>query len=481
MANRYAFIPAANWRPGFIANSSALTARLVEHYGGFGGMPAGVLAHYVRMGSNYTIKMPADEEGAKAVVSALETALKGAEDAARMADQLARSKPDPEQRMQQPMPERAREPMPEELAAEENSHADRALAFYNFMHSRGAVRADHAVRELLMNPEHGFYAAQVNLASDRPEITTPLLRSQGYALSLAQALGHMAAWYEGREMQHDGPIVIAETGSGSGALARAFMQLNTEHRWWWIGQERSMRYICVEPNAKHRKALAQIPGVEVVEGTAQLTGLPSGSVDVLIDHEVLDCLPYRSVHYDPKARKISQEAFVTLNAHGKAQVEFRNAERDKELAAFETYLSISRNGDRYRTFSPEYWAYWEESQRVLRDGGKRVAIDYVPMFGSIGNKAEDLGMALFRPYKNDITHAIDFGFQSKLAKEHGFGTVQVGDILDFMTMHNSPPRMGLMEGMGWMFMMATKGGQEMEARGYGESGNYGGASRVGTW
>lgn len=72
-----------------------------------------------------------------------------------------------------------------------------------------------------------------------------------------------------QDLSQPDQLVIADVGAGTGISARLFA-------------DRGMRVWAIEPNAAMRDAATPHPGVTFLEGTAEQTGLPDASVDLVV-------------------------------------------------------------------------------------------------------------------------------------------------------------------------------------------------------
>ena len=174
----------------------------------------------------------------------------------------------------------------------------------------GRVRFDKFAREHLMNPECGFYSRRADIARNPAQVVTPS-RLEEYAVPFSLFVSSVVMT-RSQGIQEGKPVVFAEIGGGSGSFKKAFL----EH-WEFYNNEglnRNIEYISIDPNPNHRAS--QSFAGKVVEGTAQRTGLPDRSVDVLFDDEVIDCLPFRIAKFDKNDGRIHYEAFVKAENGG---------------------------------------------------------------------------------------------------------------------------------------------------------------------
>ncbi len=300
-----------------------------------------------------------------------------------------------------------------------------------FIRERGGrVRFDVFAREHLLGEKFGYYSTKVDmtkrdgtLGSMLDNVFTPSVEPK-YAQAVS---GLVAGWVAKRcQMTNSASAVFAEIGGGAGNFKKAFLE-----QWPAIGGNRiRLEYISVEPNPNHRAA--QSPDGTAIKGTAQKTNLPDASVDFLFDEEVLDCMPFRIMKYDGK--QLQSEAFVIAREGAMLELKYDKVERDELASIFEMYLSKIDSKAGTVVFSNDYEAYWKESMRVLKPGGSRFSIDYVPI-GKLNNDSitEKRAQYILRvPYREDLTHLIDYRLQNAFAYAAGFGKIVVSGLASLL-------------------------------------------------
>lgn len=170
------------------------------------------------------------------------------------------------------------------------------------------------------------------------------------------------------------PLVAADIGAGTGISARLFA-------------DRGVRVFAVEPNAAMRETAEPHPGVTFVEGTAEATGLPTASLDLVI------CA--QAFHWF-KPREALDEFRRIVKPSGR--LVFLVNERDNEDAAMRAYnaaikaaaereLSEGMRGSvddalRAAGFAPAP-ASFPYTQALSREGlvGRARSASYVPKEG----------------------------------------------------------------------------------------------------
>ena len=286
--------------------------------------------------------------------------------------------------------------------------------------SGGRVRFDKFAREHLMNPECGFYSRKADIARNPAQVCTPS-RLEEYVVPLSLFVSGVVM-QRSQAIPRGRPVVFAEIGGGSGSFKKAFL----EH-WEFYNSEglnRRIEYISIDPNPNHRAS--QSFAGKVAEGTAQGTGLPGRSVDVLFDDEVMDCMPFRIAKFDKKDGRISYEAFVKAE-NGGLRVFYDSVEYDEGVRFYERHLKGMGGMKGDCNWSEDYGAYWKESHRVLVPGGLRLSADYstdtMPT-----HQGQGQCQAISEPYDVDLTHFVDFPLQAKIAKMNGFMLAEVEEM-----------------------------------------------------
>lgn len=285
--------------------------------------------------------------------------------------------------------------------------------------SGGEIRFDVFAQEHLHGEKSGFYGKLVNLAdSSESRVPTPSQDSFEYRNALAQFVVLIANEIRQRRTgERNSPVVMAEIGGGAGELKREILSVANQNGI-------PLDYISIEPNEHHRQAQT-IQGTRVLAGMADNIPLPDSILDLLIDEEVLDCLPIRVLEWNAKKGKFERELFVSLhNEQLRAEWRVREA-TDNYLDHREHELKNRGYDFKYYHYAPRQWQYLAESGRVLRTGGVKFAIDYgyndlKELF--VPNFADDVGhelMAIANPYSVDLTHYVDFHLLSKLSTFQG--------------------------------------------------------------
>jgi len=287
------------------------------------------------------------------------------------------------------------------------------------------VRFDAFVQEHLLGEKCGYYSTKVDMSKGaRPEVYTPNSDPE-YSRAVSGTMVRLAV--NRSSMMGLRSVVFAEIGGGSGNFKRAFLE-----QWPTISGERiGLEYVSVEPNPNHRTA--QSPDGKAVKGTAQKTGLKAASVDFLFDEEVLDCFPFRLMKFNGKT--LQSEAFVLARDGAMLELRYDAVERDELAGMFEMYLSKTNAKPGVVVFSNDYEKYWEESMRVLKPGGSRFSIDYVPM-GQLNddNVTAMRAQHIVRvPYQEDLTHMIDYRLQCVFAGAIGFVNMKVSSLMSLLT------------------------------------------------
>ena len=293
----------------------------------------------------------------------------------------------------------------------------------NFIKTNGGaekcVRFDNFAREHLMGAT-GFYSTQVDMRRGPGQVNTPSFNER-YVNTVSLILVLKALKHVAKMGANKKKFVFAEIGGGNGNFKRAFISTWEHYGAVQAGESifPDLEYISVEPNPNHRAA--QSFAGKVVKGTAQKTGLPNSSVDLLFDEEVVDCLPFRIVKYDPEKKNIYYEAFVQIEPDNTLNIVFEKAERDEGIAFYEKFLKTRTPYIGDLNWSDDYPKYWAESFRVLKPGGVRVSIDYSVERTAVSNSR--YCYALREPYLVDLTHYVDYKLQTIIALQQGFNFV----------------------------------------------------------
>ncbi|MFH1470232.1 MAG: SAM-dependent methyltransferase [Candidatus Micrarchaeota archaeon] len=315
----------------------------------------------------------------------------------------------------------------------------------NFINQQGGrVRADVFVREHLMG-ENGFYSKQADFRTSL-RAQTFSNDSQGHAERTALTVYRCVD-----ELRRYSPNVsFSEIGGGGGEFKKEFVKLAK-------GGNFRLHYTSIEPN-ENQRGIQAVNGTTVRNGTAQKTDLEPRSVDFLFDEEVLDCLAPRilKVSFSGRAVQLKNELFVRARGD-ELSAEIGVAERTRAVEFFERHLTETKGAKEGECtyLSEDYWAYWKERSRVLKESGASFSVDYGTFTGnsnsplqemsnmaggllrSVDRNADSLKPALDNPYRVDYTHVIDFNLQRKIAAEHGFGSKVVG-MAEFAMMYEVP-------------------------------------------
>ena len=203
---------------------------------------------------------------------------------------------------------------------------------------------------------------------------------------------------------------VADVGSGPGNLSRLFL-------------ENGNRVLAVEPNREMREAgerfLGGHPGFESVEGAAEATGLPEGSVDLVVAGQAFHWFDgdrarreFRRILRPPRwvalvwnERRVAGAPFLEayerlLEAHGTdyAEVRHRDAADTRALEAF---------------FGPGGYvtASFENAQVFDLDGlrGRLLSSSYAPLAGQPGHEEMLAGLrAVFTEHQEGGTVAFEY-------------------------------------------------------------------------
>ena len=186
---------------------------------------------------------------------------------------------------------------------------------------------------------------------------------------------------------------VADVGSGTGRLSALFL-------------DAGLSTSCVEPNAAMRRAaerrFAGRPGFHSVDGRAEATGLPAGSIDLVAAGQAFHW-------FDPAAAR--REFARILRPGGPALLVWndRRAEGTPFMAAYEAMLAATcpdyRRVGRVKTevadleafYGPAGYRTWraETAQTLDLEGarGRMLSSSYVPQ---AGDPAHEGAMAAFR-------------------------------------------------------------------------------------
>jgi ubiquinone/menaquinone biosynthesis C-methylase UbiE len=174
----------------------------------------------------------------------------------------------------------------------------------------------------------------------------------GYPAALFEWLGAQGCFGAGR--------VVVDVGSGTGILSRGLLQ---------AGQ--GARVVAVEPNAAMRaaaeKALAGHPLFESVDASAEATGLPGASVDLVVAAQAFHW-------FDPSRARV--EFARVLRPSGLVALVW-NQRRDTPLNR--AYLEMLER------FAPDY-ALVRESERSSEDKMRAFFAPVAPRVETFGNE-----------------------------------------------------------------------------------------------
>lgn len=294
-------------------------------------------------------------------------------------------------------------------------------AMLDFVRARGGkVRFDEYAAEHLTG-KHGFYSSHVDIGVPGSGVPTPCTSNPEYVqLLTAVVIKCLGQYWRANSADLEGRnLTFCEIGGGTGKLKEqlldAWGSLAKRHR---LPQ---MEYISVDLNQRHLERQGRAGPGRTVRGTATSTTLPDGSLDVLFDEEVLDCLPFRIFHWDSSRQRLTKEAHVAVK--GDSLVLEHLEIKDPDRLAGHTEADLARRNYKlplYR-YAPQQWDYIKESVRVLRPGGMRISSDYdCDGLGSL--LRADLGdveNALRFPYAVDLTHGVDFVRLAQMAYFNG--------------------------------------------------------------
>ena len=317
----------------------------------------------------------------------------------------------------------------------------------------GAVRYDGFANEHL-HGRSGFYRQYLDLsqpgwgAADAP---TGVGTSPKYRHELAQLVLSGLSW-RARHTESTAPPTIVEVGGGAGELKREIMELVNA-----AGAE--VNFISVEPNPNHRRA-QEFKGTTVFDGRAEKMPLPTGSVDLLFDEEVLDCFPPRVLRWDRKRAELSGELFVERRGDELAPVFRPWNQSDAALQECQETLAKADYQRNFYCLTPGYWDYLRESARVLKPGGVRLSSDYgytcsqnFPPSLCPDNLAH-FERAVSRPYWVDLTHWVDFSYLAQLAvAQGGFWPIRILSLPGLFEKHS---RDAALDAMGRMAFLAVR-------------------------
>jgi len=193
-------------------------------------------------------------------------------------------------------------------------------------------------------------------------------------------------------------LVAADVGAGTGIFARQLA-------------DRGPRVIAVEPNAAMRAAAAPHPRVSWHEGSAEATGLPRGSVDLVV------CAQAFHWFRQPEAL---EELHRILRPGGRLALMWNS--RDPRDPLTRAYIEAIRavNGedpiegrefdpsviDRDGWFAPATLATFENQQLLTREGliGRATSASYVPREGRRFEILSESLAALFDRYRDAGGH-----------------------------------------------------------------------------
>lgn len=267
----------------------------------------------------------------------------------------------------------------------------------------GPISVAQYMSACLHDPREGYYATRPALGADGDFITAPLI---------SQMFGEMvgvwaiAAW---REMGRPSPVRLVEMGPGDGTLmsdilraAKAAPDFLSAADIWLI-----------ETSAPLRALQAGRLG-DRVRWADSLSAAPGGAPLLLIANELLDCLPARQ--------------FVRTATGWAEQLVGLNAADDLAFVLAPTpaatLLPDAREGAVFEQSAAQAALGAELGQRVVRDGGAALLIDYGRATAGFGDTLQALIRhrkvdPLACPGEADLTVHADFPAVLAAARDQG--------------------------------------------------------------
>lgn len=295
-------------------------------------------------------------------------------------------------------------------------HRFRKEQMCDFVGSRdGRVRFD------TFGEEHsfglpGFYSFALDLRQERNEVVTPCKYNADYRAAFTELLVELAGQAILRRGICDRPLEVVEIGGGNGALKREALPCLRDI---CARMGTTVRYRSVDANRQHLEAQT-VEAHPSTWGFAQRTRLAEGSVDLLFDDEVMDCLPYRVFKYSPARQRLEQEGFVEIDVARELAFVWGPVEDDDFARDFEEFLRRSESQAPFHCVSNAEILYWKESQRILAPHGIRVTLDYNSFLDRKSFlEGKHQACALKSPYLVDLTYGINFRRQRELAVRAG--------------------------------------------------------------
>ncbi|XP_052836500.1 protein arginine methyltransferase NDUFAF7 homolog, mitochondrial [Drosophila gunungcola] len=319
---------------------------------------------------------------------------------------------------------------PGSSSAVENGHGSLAKQLRAKILATGPITVAEYMREVLTNPQAGYYMNRDVFGREGDFITSP---------EISQIFGELVGiWLvsEWRKMGSPSPFQVVELGPGRGTLARDVLKVITKFK---AGAEFSMHMVEVSPFLSKAQAQrfcythntvpedSQLPHYQVgttATGTKafwhrRLEDVPQG-FSLVLAHEFFDALP---VHKLQQVDGKWQEVLIDVASEGE-QSDFRYV-----LSRSQTPVSsVFRPMPGEKRACLEYSLETERqvgilAERIERDGGIALIMDY----GHFGEKTDtfrafkqhQLHNPLLEPGSADLTADVDFKLVRHTAETRG--------------------------------------------------------------
>ena len=279
--------------------------------------------------------------------------------------------------------------------------------------ARGPIPVAAYMAMCLADPQHGYYMTRDPFGARGDFVTAP---------EVSQMFGELigvwiaAVW---QQMGSPAPVRIVELGPGRGTLmSDALRALKVMPA---LLKAATVHLIEISPvlKAKQRETLRDV--APPVSWHASLDAVPEGPA-IVVANEFFDALP---VHQAVKTAQGWRERCVGVNADRLAYT--AGGPVDLTLIAAEGAIFEWRDEDHAAALG----------ERIARDGGAALVIDYGHAASSVGDTLQALGRHAFAdplgtPGKLDLTAHVDFEALARAATSAGataFGPITQGDLL----------------------------------------------------
>ncbi|XP_016977776.2 protein arginine methyltransferase NDUFAF7 homolog, mitochondrial [Drosophila rhopaloa] len=311
----------------------------------------------------------------------------------------------------------------------ENGHGSLSKQLRARILATGPIPVAEYMREVLTNPQAGYYMNRDVFGREGDFITSP---------EISQIFGELVGiWLvsEWRKMGSPSPFQLVELGPGRGTLARDVLKVITKFK---LGAEFSMHMVEVSPFLSKAQAQrfcyshetvpedSQLPHYQVgttATGTKafwhrRLEDVPQG-FSLVLAHEFFDALP---VHKLQLAGNKWQEVLIDVASEGEKDFRYVLSRSQTPVSSvFRPMPDETRSCLEYSLETERQVGLLAE--RIQRDGGIALIMDY----GHFGEKTDtfrafkqhQLHNPLLEPGSADLTADVDFKLVRHTAETRG--------------------------------------------------------------